>query len=253
MAEATRPWRLPRTRAVDRIDYLVRLAAGRRVIHIGFAGEARERVDRLRTNPLWLHGRLAEAAATLVGLDVDLEAVERARATGFEAHVADAADRDSLRALLAHGLDPAEVVIAGEVIEHLERPGEFLDAAHDLVAPRGRLVVTTPNAASLLNPVAAAGRYELVNPDHVSFYSWYTLTNLLARHGWRVRDFVTYHFPLAREAWRGSGAAAMGRAMARVQRTLATVWPFLDFGLIAVADEHAGALIGPEERGHAGP
>lgn len=218
---------------MDRIAYLTRLAAGRSVIHVGFAGETRATIDDLRNNPLWLHGALGGSATRLVGLDLDAASVERARAAGFEAHRADAADAASLSAL---DLEPADLVIAGEVIEHVERPGELLDALHLLVAPGGRLAITTPNAASLLNPLAAAARYELINPDHVSFYSWYTLGNVMERHGWRVRRFLTYHFPFAGEAWAGGGAAAAGRAMARVQATLSRWWPYLDFGLIAVAD-----------------
>src|SRR4051812_42705091 len=199
---------MPKTRAVDRIEYLTALAAGRSVVHVGFAGETRATIEELRDNPVWLHGRLAAVTSRLVGLDLDGEGVERARAAGFEAHLADASDASQLRGL---GLERADLVIAGEVIEHVERPGDLLEALHELVAPGGRLAVTTPNAASLLNPLAAAGRFELINPDHVSFYSWYTLTNLMARHGWRVTRVVTYHFPLAAEAWQGGGAAAVGR------------------------------------------
>jgi hypothetical protein len=44
---------------------------------------------------------------------------------------------------------------------------------------------------------------------------------------------------LAKEAWAGGGAAAAGRSMVRVQRALASVWPYLDFGLIAVAEPAA--------------
>ncbi len=234
MSERTAARRLPRTRAVDRIDYLCALAAHRRTFHIGFAGETRASIEELRGNPLWLHGRLAGVASSLVGLDVDPESVERARAAGFDAHAADATDREQLLGL---GLEPANLVLAGEVIEHMERPGEFLDAVHQLTVPGGRLVVTTPNAASLLNPLAAMARFELINPDHVAFYSWYTLGNLLSRHGWHVTEFVTYHFPLAREAWKGGGPAAMGRLLVRVQSAAASLWPFLDFGLIAVASQ----------------
>jgi SAM-dependent methyltransferase len=223
---------MPRTKSVDRIDYLTSLAAGRSVIHVGFAGETRATIEKLRGNPVWLHGRLVSVASRLVGLDLDQEGVERARGAGLEAYRADASDPEELSAL---GLEPAELVILGEVIEHVERPGDLLDGLHLLVAQGGRLAVTTPNAASLLNPVAAAARYELINPDHVSFYSWYTLSNLMERHGWRIRRFVTYHFPLAEEAWAGAGAAAAGRALVRVQSGLARWWPFLDFGLIAVA------------------
>jgi hypothetical protein len=83
--------------------------------------------------------------------------------------------------------------------------------------------------------LAAAGRFELINPDHIAFYSWYTLTNLMRRHGWEPRDVLTYHFPFADEAWTGGGMAAVGRILVRVQRAAARLWPYMDFGLIVVA------------------
>jgi hypothetical protein len=224
--------RLPRTRAVDRIEFLTRLAAGRRVIHVGFAGETRSNIDQLAGHPVWLHGRLGQVASSLVGVDLDADGVARARAAGFEAYAADAADPEALADLQ---LAPADLVIAGEVIEHVERPGLLLDAMHGLVGLDGELAVTTPNAASMLNPLAAAGRFELVNPDHVCFYSWYTLSNLMERHGWVVRDFRPYHFPFAEEAWTGSLVATAGRTLVRLQTLASRVWPFVDFGLIALA------------------
>ena len=79
---------------------------------------------------------------------------------------------------------PAEVIIAGEIIEHLDDSGSFLDGLHSLVEPGGRLVITTPNSSGLLNAGAAAqAGYEVNHPDHVTLYSCFTLTNLLERHG----------------------------------------------------------------------
>ncbi len=80
----------------------------------------------------WLHEHLARDARELVGLDLDTAGVERARAQGYEAHVVDCRDAEAVRAL---GLGAADVVVAGEVIEHLDDPGAFLDGLHALVAP----------------------------------------------------------------------------------------------------------------------
>ncbi len=50
---------------VDRVSYLLELAGGRRVIHLGFAGSEglRETAER---QGLWLHSRLREALRELV-------------------------------------------------------------------------------------------------------------------------------------------------------------------------------------------
>ena len=84
---------------------------------------------------------------------------------GFEAHAVDA---QSPKAVASLGLEPADVVIAGEVVEHLDAPGPFLRAMRELAARDGLLVVTTPNAYRLLNVLAPTLGVELVHPDHTS-------------------------------------------------------------------------------------
>lgn len=220
---------LPRARGVDRIEYLTELAAGRSVVHVGFADRGyREMQEQAGT---WLHAHLASRARTLVGLDLDEEGVAAARAAGYEAWAIDCRDE---AAVAAAGIEPAEVVVAGEVIEHLDEPGPFLQALHRLVAPGGELVVTTPNASGLLNTAAALAGREVNHPDHVAMFSWRTLQNLLARHGWEVVESATYVPVMKEGARRQSGA--MGLAAAAVlaaERAAARLGaPFLSDGLI---------------------
>jgi hypothetical protein len=84
------------------------------------------------------------------------------------------------------------VVVIGELIEHLDDAGSMLEAVKPLVAPDGRVVITTPNGHGLFNVFAALAGMELNHPDHVTLYSWYTLSNLLARHGWRTVETAVY-------------------------------------------------------------
>ncbi len=178
---------LPPAKVVDRIGYLTGAVRGRRAVHVGFVDRGcwayHEQFDS------WLHAHLDRAASALVGLDLDEAGVEEARAHGDEAHAVDCSDDAAVGAL---GLEPAEVVIAGEIIEHLDDSGSFLDGLHALCRPDGRLVVTTPNSSGLLFAAAAVGGYEVNHPDHITLYSCFTLTNLLARHGWEVTEVATY-------------------------------------------------------------
>ncbi len=174
--------RLPRTEIVDRIAHLTERARGKRVIHVGFA-DVSFHDDQLATES-WLHQHLADVADSLVGIDLDERAVEQARAQGYEAYAADCTDAEQLASLR---LDPADLVIAGEVIEHVGEPGSLLTALKTVCKPDGRLVVTTPNAYGLLNVVASIGGFELNHPDHVVMFTWRTLTSLMARCGWERR------------------------------------------------------------------
>jgi polysaccharide deacetylase family protein (PEP-CTERM system associated) len=204
---------LPPAPLVERIAHLTALARGRSVIHVGFVDQGcRPMQDDAGA---WLHGHLAGVATDLVGIDLDEAGVADAVAAGLRAHVADCRDPDAVAAL---GVAPAELVIAGEVIEHLDDPGAFLEGVRSLVAPGGRLVVTTPNAYGLLNVMASVGRREINHPDHVVMFTWRTLTNLAARHGWEV-DATHVYVPAVKA---GAGARALaGRAAVAVERGLA--------------------------------
>jgi polysaccharide deacetylase family protein (PEP-CTERM system associated) len=220
-SQATMVHRLPRAPLVDRIDYLTTLARGRRVIHVGFVDTGcRSMQDRSDT---WLHGHLDETATSLVGIDVDEAGVKRADAAGFEAYCADCRDPEAIDAL---GIAPAQLVIAGEVIEHVDDPGDFLAALHRLVVPGGQLVITTPNAYGLFNVLASLARREINHPDHVVMFTWQTLTNLAGRHGWEPIDTRVY-VPSVKQV---SGPGRAGRALAvagrlavGMERTLARV------------------------------
>jgi 2-polyprenyl-3-methyl-5-hydroxy-6-metoxy-1,4-benzoquinol methylase len=179
--------KLPPAALVDRFEYLRDVARNRRVVHVGFVDAGCQELNV--QSGAWLHEHLAGVTAELVGLDLDEAGVADAREQGYDAHAVDCRDIDAVRAL---GLAPADVVVAGEVIEHLDDPGRFLDGLHSLVAPGGVLVVTTPNAAGLVNAVALLGNVEVNHPDHVALYSCRTLDTMLRRHGWEPIEHAVY-------------------------------------------------------------
>jgi SAM-dependent methyltransferase len=225
--------RLPREGPVLRHDFLVDRARGKRVVHVGF-------VDELMATKLaqgvWLHGRLAEAAESLVGLDTAEDGVAWANEHGFDAHVVDAQSAEAVAGL---GLAPADVVVAGEIIEHLDAPGPFLRAMRGLVRPDGELVLTTPNAYRLLNFLAPLSGSELVHPDHTSWQSPRTLRTLLERSGWEVEGMAYYRNPrrkITRERGLGPYVAGHGANLARALYGQAgRLAPFWSDGMIVWA------------------
>ncbi len=78
-----------------------------------------------------------------------------------------------------------EVVLAPEVIEHVENAGLFLQSMDNVLENGGTLVLTAPNALS----ASAAERghwepgtyFEIVHPDHVCWYSPYTLSHIVRK------------------------------------------------------------------------
>lgn len=176
---------------MSRTDWLVERVQGRRTLHLGCT-DWPYTADRLHTETL-LHDRLAGATADLWGLDASADGLALLTAAGYERLVrADADDPASV------ALDETfDVVVAGELIEHLDDPGRFLAGVPRFLRPGGTLLITTVNAYCGFRFVQYAlrgrgGTVEPVHPDHVAYYSPSTIRVLLGRHGYQVDDWGFY-------------------------------------------------------------
>jgi SAM-dependent methyltransferase len=225
--------RLPSEAPVEREDFLLELAQGKRVAHLGFVDE--HLLEAKVAHGRWLHARLAGTASELVGIDIEPEGVEWARARGYEAFVADCQDS---RALAELPIERVEVVVAGEIIEHLEAPGAFLRACHALVERDVRIVVTTPNAAALQNFLAPIFGVELIHPDHLALFSPRTLRVLFERTGWEVERIAYYQRP----APVGRAQTLSGKALMLARRGIAAALrlrPYWADGIVVVGRSRA--------------
>ncbi len=143
-----------------------------------------------------------------------------------------------MEAVHALGIAPADVVVAGEVIEHLDDPGGFLDGVHALVKPGGLLVVTTPNGSGLVNAAALFGNYEVQHPDHVVMYTCATLDAMLRRHRWEPVEHAVFlqQVKTSGTDTRSKLLTTGARAVLGLERLLAKLGrPYAADGLIAVA------------------
>ncbi len=74
------------------------------------------------------------------GIDIDQDSLEIARSRGFTVqHLNASTQLSSLPANTYHG------IYAKHVIEHLEQPLEFLKQVRRILAPGGKVVISTPN------------------------------------------------------------------------------------------------------------
>jgi len=138
----------------DRIAYLVAKATGRRVLDIGCTGPLAE--------------ALKAAAHTYYGVD---------RAPGPWAVV----DVDVAPEQIPVYPD-VDLIVVAELLEHLANPGWFLCALKDKYPDRA-VYLTVPQAGAYQ---VKDGTHEIVNADHVAWYSYTTLHTLLARCGYTV-------------------------------------------------------------------
>jgi 2-polyprenyl-3-methyl-5-hydroxy-6-metoxy-1,4-benzoquinol methylase len=190
MLECSHP--LPEVQILaGRQGFLLAACAGKSVLHVGCvdSGLAEERFARGEL----MHQRLATVARQLWGTDVDAEGVRFLLDQGFDHVVRVDLSREAPGADLASaGFD---VIVLGEVLEHLPNPGKMLTALRGLMEPgRTRLIVTVPNAFSLTALLGVARGVESVHPDHNFYFSRTTLRTLIAKSGLWVLDECVYLF-----------------------------------------------------------
>jgi hypothetical protein len=87
-------------------------------------------------------------------------------------------------------LDGFDYVIVSEVIEHLSNPGYFLSLLKSYECP---IILTAPNGLSSVGQYYIRRGIEHINRDHVAWYSWYTLKNLIERHGYKIIEWYWYN------------------------------------------------------------
>lgn len=106
------------------------------------------------------------------------------------------ADLDNLQ--IDHPSALVDLILAVEVVEHVENIGQFLDYLSDILAPDGKILVTTPNVHSLVSRIRFFLKNDLKqfdaigDPTHVFPVVYFTFKRILARHGFSVTNTLAF-------------------------------------------------------------
>lgn len=161
----------------------------------------------------------------LAGIELDPAAAEEG-AQYFDDPLVD----DLVEGLAAPFRERFDVVVAGDVLEHLPRPEEALRAFRPLLAPSGFLLCSLPNVANLTTRLALlGGRFDyadrgILDRTHLRFYTRRSGRQLLEGEGFRVLGSTPTAMPveLALPALGRAPLASLVRGAARLS---ARLWP----------------------------
>ena len=161
-----------------RLEMILDACRGRRVLDIGCV----DHDENLVASEHWLHAKIAAVASSCVGVDNHVAGVERMNEQGFHAVACDIG-RTPPPELVTEKFD---VVIAGEVIEHLETPISLMRFSAQVLQPNGRLIATTPNPFCPWR--ARAGQLGIVweNADHLVYIFPSGVCEMAGRTGFSV-------------------------------------------------------------------
>lgn len=176
---------------VQRLQFIRTVCTGKKVLHLGCTNwpYTKAAID----GDMLLHSELARVATELTGFDFDQKGIDALSTHGFDnLYQADLEKLDEVE------LDKTfDVIVAGEMIEHLNNPGLFLTGIKRFMDGNTQLVITTINAYGGMRFLiyglrGNGGLAEPVHPDHIAYYSYSTLKLVIERHGFSVDSFMFY-------------------------------------------------------------
>lgn len=164
----------------SRTDYFCQLVKNKSVLDVGVV----EHTQTATQSSNWLHGHLAQAASNCLGVDILETELEHLKSLGFNVVCADITQQP-----LSQKFD---IIICGEILEHVEATGALFESAAQMLNLNGRLVISVPNpwyANVILK--SSFGTFPYVdNADHVAWFDPCTLYELGQRHGLKLDRFT---------------------------------------------------------------
>jgi len=171
-------------RPVNRIDMLKKISQGKYCLDVGALDETAYFLKE--NSEFWLHKQLASVAKKVIGVDLSnlipqedgIKTSENAIIYNFNIYNLGKTDK------ITNGVDISDfdIIVAGEVIEHLENPLEFLKLFTQKTELKGKtLVISTPNAQSFHNGLIGLFGMESTHEDHLAIFSYKTLNTLCIR------------------------------------------------------------------------
>jgi 2-polyprenyl-3-methyl-5-hydroxy-6-metoxy-1,4-benzoquinol methylase/glycosyltransferase involved in cell wall biosynthesis len=133
----------------------------------------------------------------VTGIDITPEAIEKAAEFLNEAHCMKVEDF-----FAAHPERRFDVVIFGDVLEHVTNAEEVLKLTAQALKPRGRVIASIPNVSHLaVRAMLLEGRWEyanlgLLDRDHVRFFTRKTIEQLFHDSGFDAVDMRTTNLPV---------------------------------------------------------
>jgi len=167
---------------LSRTQLLQERCRGRRVLHLG-CSSGQYLKDRLMRESL-LHWMLRDEAGELHGVDLDGKSLDTMREMGFRhLHEGNAEELEKLDLK-----ETFDIVLAGDLLEHITKPGSMLEGVRRFLKPTGSFIVSTNNAFGLHYQLRRWSGQYVEHVEHVCFYSPETLLHLFERHGYDIAE-----------------------------------------------------------------
>ncbi len=139
-------------------------------------------------NPFWLHKLIQSVAKEVTGVDMAKEEVKKLSSKGYNI-VAGNAETFKLNKKF-------DVIVAGELIEHVSNAGLFIENIKKHLKTDGKIALSTPNAFGIRTVLRNLLFGKIIpNKNHSCYYDYYTLKQLAERFDLKILSVYYYFDP----------------------------------------------------------
>lgn len=159
----------------DRNRFLLDICKDKKVLHLG-CGDAIHFDDHNKIGR-HLHLSLLKTTKLLYGIDLDKKIIDRLKNEYKVPNVF----VDNVENLNFDTDEQFDIILAGELIEHLNNPGLFLDSVKKYMSKDTLFIITTPNIISLKVFLHSLFNNQRIHPDHTLGFTYSLLYTLFDR------------------------------------------------------------------------
>ncbi|MBA4198038.1 MAG: hypothetical protein C0459_10840 [Chitinophaga sp.] len=218
-------------RPVERVNYIVQNCTGKRVLDLGCYDETaliKENTGK------YLFTEISKVAELHFGVDNSSKLPE----TGISYSDTGKIFKGDIYNLhqMNFGNTEFDVIVAGELIEHLPNTLDFFKHIKKQYAGK-KMICSTPNTTSLSNIVLALFKRESCHIDHLQVYSYKTLNTLCKLAGFTAWEIIPYHVKFTEMIMRSKGIKKIFVSSAeKLVNTVETIFPMIAGGNIVAID-----------------
>lgn len=168
--------KIQRAKKIDKFQFIIDCSKDKSVMDVGCVGQ-----DKGFDSPNWLHGRIKKVASECIGVDIDESGVEQLKKDGFNV-------------ILDNELNGHEkiydLIIMGDVIEHVSNPLVFINQYAPFLKPGGKMIICTPNGFGIryFIQILFYGKSS-TNPEHTFAFEPITFVELVSRSELKIDEF----------------------------------------------------------------
>lgn len=181
-------YRLDKTRyeAISRENAIVEIIRDRDVIHIGCSDHLPLIREKIKNNK-WLHKLITDNSRSCLGIDSDRESIGfLQKELGYQNVKYGDITSDPFPEITSGKWDYA---VFGEMIEHLGNPVSFLESFRKNYGKNvSRFLISVPTIYNRFNMENMLSYKEVINSDHMFWFTPYTILRVVASAGFRPEN-----------------------------------------------------------------